>query len=142
MHHDEHAEYKEKLVEVLYIEDDPDDVLLTRKAISECNAPINLTVIEDGDDAVDYLLAGAPHADRTTPDVILLDINLPKSSGFDILRSIKKDASLSAIPVLMFTSSLSDVDKVKSYGLRADYHIPKPASLAGFIDIVNWIKDL
>ena len=113
-----------------------------KKAISESNAPINLSVIDDGDEAMDYLRAGAKHADRTKPDVILLDINLPNSSGFDILKLIKKDASLNAIPVVMFTSSVSDVDKVKSYGLRADYHLPKPVSLTGFIDIVNWIKAL
>ncbi len=129
-------------IEVLYIEDDPEDVLFTRKAISESRAPINLSVVADGDEATDYLLAGENHADRTKPDVILLDINLPNRNGFEILGLIRQEEDLRSIPVVVFTSSTSDVDKVKSYGLQADYHVPKPIGLSGYIDIVNWIKEL
>jgi len=129
-------------VELLYIEDDPEDVLFTRKAICESKAPINLFVVEDGDEATDYLLAREKYADRTKPDVILLDIYLPKRSGFEILELIKQENHLQSIPVVMFTTSMSDIDLVKSYSFRADYHVPKPRSLNGFIEIVNWIKEL
>lgn len=129
-------------VEVLHVEDNPGDVRLTQEALRETNGSINLSVVEDGAKAVDYLFARDEYADRIKPDLVLLDINLPKRSGFEVLEAIKKDKSLKSIPVAIFTSSKSDIDKVKSYGLHANYFIPKPTNIDGFVKVVNWIENL
>lgn len=129
-------------IEVLLVEDNLGDVELTKLALEESKLPINLSVVEDGAAALDFLhhqkkkYANAPH-----PDLILLDLNLPKKSGHEVLTAIKTDEALKRIPVLVLTTSQAEEDILKAYNFYASGYIAKPPSFDQFINVVKSIED-
>ena len=131
----------EKTVEILLVEDNPGDVLLTREAFSNSKFLNNLHVAEDGEVALDFLNKRNGHEDAVRPDIILLDLNLPKKDGQEVLLEIKDEPNLRRIPVVVLTSSKAEHDVVKTYDLHANSYIVKPVDLDKFIDIVQAIEN-
>ncbi len=128
-------------IEVLLIEDNPGDVRLTREALKEGKLLINLRVVEDGVEALAYLRQEGKYADAPRPDLILLDLNLPKKDGREVLAVIKADKNLRRIPVVVLTISQAEEDILKSYNLNANCYISKPVELDQFIRVVKSIED-
>ncbi len=127
-------------VHILLVEDHLPDVVLTKRAFSKCELTYTLHVSRDGDQALRFLKRESPFFDSKRPDLILLDINLPKRSGYEVLQEIKKHADLQHIPVIMLTSSTEENDRVRSYQLFANGFLVKPSSLAGFIEMVKYVE--
>jgi CheY-like chemotaxis protein len=128
-------------IEVLLVEDDPGDVLLTKEAFADNKVNNNLNVVNDGEEAVAYLRRQGAHADARRPDLILLDLNLPRKDGREVLRDIKADPDLRAIPVVVLTTSEADEDILQSYDLHANAYVTKPVDFDRFIWIVRQIDD-
>ena len=128
-------------VEILLVEDHPGDVELTREALKEGKISNNLNVVEDGVQAMAYLRREGRYADATRPDLVLLDLNLPKKDGREVLAELKADAALKAIPVVVLTTSEAERDIVKSYELHANCYISKPVDLLQFVQVVKSIDD-
>jgi two-component system, chemotaxis family, response regulator Rcp1 len=124
---------------VLLVEDSPGDVRLTREAFKGASVEIRLCVAEDGAEAMDFLLRLGKHVDAPRPDVILLDLNLPKKDGREVLKEIKESPTLKTIPVVILTTSASDADVLRSYLLHANCFITKPVDLEGFLTVVKSI---
>lgn len=129
-----------RAVEFLLVEDNPGDVRLTREALLECDVPNNLSVVQDGMEAVAYLRREGQYADAPRPDVVLLDLNLPKKDGREVLAVIKADPGLKRIPVAVLTSSEAEKDILASYDLHANRYIAKPVDLDQFIQVIQSIK--
>lgn len=130
-----------KLFELLMVEDNPDDVELTRESFKEVKMAINLNVAEDGVEALAYLRREGKYAQTTRPDLILLDLNLPKMDGREVLAEIKGDEDLKRIPVVVLTTSEDEKDILKAYDLHANCFITKPVNLDRFIEVVRTIKE-
>jgi chemotaxis family two-component system response regulator Rcp1 len=128
-------------VEVLLVEDSPGDVRLTREAFSEVNSSIRLHVAADGLEAMAFLKREGVHARAPRPGIILLDLNLPKMDGREVLAQIKADSSLKTIPIVILTTSNSQVDIAKSYQLQANCYLSKPVQLDAFESLVKSIND-
>jgi len=128
-------------IEILLAEDNPGDVELTRESFEEAKVANNLHVTEDGAKALSFLKKQGDYADKPRPDVILLDLNLPKVTGHEILEFIKEDDSLKRIPVVILTSSEAEEDIVKSYNLHANSYITKPVDLDKFLKVVKTVED-
>lgn len=128
------------LAEVLLVEDNPADVRLTREAMKEGNVDSNLHVVGDGQAALDFLRRQGSHEQAPRPDLILLDLNLPKKSGREVLAEIKKDQELRSIPVVVLSTSRADEDVAGCYQLHANCFIAKPADLDQFVDVVRRIE--
>ncbi|MEA2518306.1 MAG: hypothetical protein QOF49_386 [Chloroflexota bacterium] len=128
-------------IEVLLVEDSPGDVRLTREAFRDANPAINLHVAADGVEAMAFLLREEPYAAAPRPDLILLDLNLPRMDGREVLARIKADAALMTIPTIILTTSESEADIVKSYQLRANSYLTKPVQLDTFENLVRSIND-
>jgi chemotaxis family two-component system response regulator Rcp1 len=128
-------------VEILLVEDNPGDARLAREGLSECKIHNNLNVVDDGVKALAFLRRQGDYAKAPRPDLILLDLNLPKKDGRDVLREIKEDQSLRLIPVVVLTTSKAEEDIVKSYALHANCYVTKPLGLQQFIDVVQSIED-
>jgi CheY-like chemotaxis protein len=128
-------------LEVLLIEDNPGDVRLTREAFRDAQALIRLHVAFDGVDAMEFLNHLAAHAGVPRPDLILLDLNLPRMDGREVLAQIKKDDSLRMIPVVILTTSEDEADIVKSYELQANCYLKKPVEFEAFERLVRSIND-
>jgi len=128
-------------VEVLLVEDSPGDVRLTQEAFRDANAFIHLHVASDGVEAMAFLRREGAHVHAPRPDLILLDLNLPKMDGREVLAHIKKDESLKTIPVVILTTSEAEVDIVKSYQLQANCYLCKPAQLDAFESVVRSVND-
>lgn len=126
---------------VLLVEDSPGDVRLTQEAFRDANRSIQLHVATDGVEAMAFLRRQGPHADAPRPDLILLDLNLPKMDGREVLGHIKEDSSLKMIPTVILTTSDSEVDIVKSYQLAANCYLTKPVQLPAFESLVKSIND-
>jgi chemotaxis family two-component system response regulator Rcp1 len=126
-------------IEVLLIEDSPGDVRLTREALKDAKVHISLNVASDGVEAMAFLERQGKFADAPRPDLILLDLNLPKKDGREVLKDIKESATLASIPVVILTTSASDADILKSYKLHANCYITKPVDLDGFLKVVQSI---
>jgi CheY-like chemotaxis protein len=126
--------------EVLLVEDNPADVRLTREAMKEGRLLNNLHVVSDGEQAVQFLKQQPPYERAPRPDLILLDLNLPKKSGRDVLAEIKEMPSLMSIPVVVLTTSQADEDVAETYQLRANCFITKPVDLDKFIAVVQEIE--
>ncbi len=124
---------------VLLVEDSPGDVRLTREALKGAAAQIKLCVAEDGAEAMNFLRRQGEHANAPRPDVILLDLNLPKKDGREVLKEIKESPTLKSIPVVILTTSASDADIQRSYLLHANCYITKPVDLDGFLSVVESI---
>ena len=127
-------------IQILLVEDNPADIELTLEAFEESNLENNVTVIEDGAEALDYLYRRGDFESASHPDIILLDINLPHVSGLDILTTIKKDNSLRNIPVIMLTSSEDDMDIFQSYQNYCSGYITKPVKIENFVNVVAKVE--
>lgn len=130
-----------KPIRVLLVEDNPGDADLTRETLADGKLHVDLTVVIDGTEALAFLLRQPPYADAAAPDLILLDLNLPKVSGTEVLAEIKKHPNLCVIPVVVLTSSDAERDICESYRLGAACYVTKPVGLAAFQDIVRSIED-
>jgi two-component system, chemotaxis family, response regulator Rcp1 len=127
-------------IEILLVEDNPGDVRLTREALREGKIHNNLAVVEDGVEALRYLRSEGPHAGAPRPDVILLDLNLPRKDGREVLEEVKADPELRTIPVVVLTSSDAERDVVRAYDLHANCYVTKPVDLEQFINVVKSIE--
>jgi two-component system, chemotaxis family, response regulator Rcp1 len=127
-------------IEVLLVEDSPGDVRLTQEAFRDANMSIHLHVAADGVEAMTFLRREGIHAKAPRPDFILLDLNLPKMDGREVLAHIKEDESLQTIPTVILTTSEAEVDIVKSYQLRANCYLCKPVQLIEFENLVKSIN--
>jgi CheY-like chemotaxis protein len=128
-------------IEVLLIEDDPGDVLMTQEAFDEHKLRNKLTVVTDGDAALSYLRREGEYKDAVVPDLILLDLNLPRRDGREVLAEIKKDDRLGRIPVVVLTTSQADEDIMRSYELHANAYVTKPVDFDRFIAVVRQIDE-
>jgi len=128
-------------IEVLLVEDDPGDVLMTQEAFEEHKLRNRLNVVSDGAEALAYLRHEGSYADAVTPDLILLDLNLPRRDGREVLREIKKDRELCQIPVVVLTTSAADEDILRSYQLHANAYVTKPVDFERFISVVRQIDE-
>jgi chemotaxis family two-component system response regulator Rcp1 len=126
-------------IEVLLVEDSPGDVRLTREAFKDAKVHINLHVASDGAKAMAFLRREGEDASAPRPDLILLDLNLPKKDGREVLEEIKEDPRLKSIPVVILTTSSSEADVLRSYQLHANCYITKPVGLEGFLTVVKSI---
>jgi len=130
-----------KIVDILLVEDNPGDVRLTEEALQEGKVRINMVSVADGAEAMDFLHKKGRYPDAFRPDLILLDLNLPRKSGFEVLDDIKVDPELKSIPVVILTTSQAEEDIVRSYTLHANAFISKPVNLIQFLSIVKAIED-
>jgi chemotaxis family two-component system response regulator Rcp1 len=128
-------------IEVLLIEDSPGDVRLTREAFAEANSSIQLHVVEDGMEAMAFLRREGVHARAPRPGLILLDLNLPKMDGREVLAQIKENPSLKTIPIVILTTSNAEIDITRSYQLQANCYLSKPVQLDAFESLVKSIND-
>ena len=126
-------------VEILLVEDNPGDVRLTREALREGKVRNNLSVAADGVEAIAYLRKEGEYADAVRPDLILLDLNLPRKDGREVLKEIKADPALRHIPVVVLTSSQAEEDIVRAYDLHANCYVTKPVDLEKFMVVVKSI---
>ena len=126
-------------IEVLLVEDSPGDVRLTREAFKDAKVHINMHVSSDGMQAMAFLKREGEHANAPRPDMILLDLNLPKKDGREVLEEIKESPTLKSIPVVILTTSASEEDILRSYRLHANCYITKPVDLDGFLKVVKSI---
>jgi two-component system, chemotaxis family, response regulator Rcp1 len=126
---------------VLLVEDSPGDVRLTKEAFKDAKMHIDLHVALDGADAMAFLTREGPHAKAPRPDLILLDLNLPKKDGREVLEEIKASPALMSIPVVILTTSASEADILRSYRLHANCYITKPVGLDGFLAVVKSIDN-
>lgn len=127
-------------INVLLIEDNPGDVVLMKEAFKELTVAYSLNVATDGEEAIDYLSANGEFADRVTPDFILLDLNLPKKDGREVLRFIRTSDDLCIIPVVILTTSNANQDILNSYRLNANAYLNKPVDFDKFFDTVKRIE--
>jgi len=127
------------LIEVLLVEDSAGDVRLTREAFHDAKVMINLHVASDGAEAMAFLRHEGKYAGVPRPDLILLDLNLPKKDGREVLKEIKESPALCSIPVVILTTSASDADVMRSYQLHANCYITKPVNLDGFLAVIQSI---
>ncbi|RYY63306.1 MAG: response regulator [Chitinophagaceae bacterium] len=127
-------------VHILLVEDNEGDIVLAREALQEGNLLHNLSVARDGEDALRFLRREPPHEGAATPDLVLLDINLPRIDGKEVLATIKQDPGLKVIPVVMLTTSSSEKDVHESYANHANCYITKPVDLDKFMLIVQKIE--
>ena len=134
-------DYIPRSLQVLLVEDNEGDVRLIKEAFSESKIDKTFSVARDGEEALNYLFARGKYAERTKPDIILLDINLPKKNGFEILESIKSDPVLKKIPVIMLSSSSSEEHITKSYDLNANCYVTKPVDFDEYTQAVKIIED-
>ena len=128
-------------IEVLLVEDDPGDVLMTQEAFHEHKLRNRLTVVSDGAEALAYLRREGDYADVVLPDLILLDLNLPGRDGRQVLAEIKEDEQLCLIPVVVLTTSQADEDILRSYQLHANAYVTKPVDFDRFIGVVRQIDE-
>lgn len=130
-----------KLMEILLVEDDPGDVLMTREAFEDHCVPNNVSVVGDGVSALEFLRKQGPYAKAPTPDLVLLDLNLPKMDGMEVLAVAKGDPMLRHIPVVVLTTSDTQEDVVGSYSLHANAYVTKPVDFDRFVDVVRQIDE-
>ncbi len=130
-----------KPVEVLLVEDNPGDVRLTLEALKDGKVNNHLSVVEDGVEALAFLRREGKYADASRPDLILLDLNLPKKDGREVLAEIKADEDLKRIPVVVLTTSKAEEDILKTYNLHANCYITKPVDFDQFVIVVRLIED-
>ena len=129
------------VIDVLLVEDDPGDVLMTREAFEDHKVANTLHVVGDGVAALQFLRRQGPYAQAPTPDLILLDLNLPRMDGREVLGAIKGDEALRRIPVVVLTTSEAEEDVLRSYDLHANAYVTKPVDFDRFIDVVRRIDD-
>ena len=129
------------MIDILLVEDNPGDVRLTREVLKDGKISNSLNVVMDGEEALDYLYKRGAHATAKRPDMILLDLNLPKIDGREVLEQIKNDPNLKRIPVIVLTTSDAQSDILKMYDSHANCYITKPVDFAQFINVVKSIEN-
>jgi len=134
-------EVASKPAQVLLVEDNPGDVRLTQEALREGKLLNEVHVVSDGEEAMAFLRRHGPYADAPRPDLILLDLNLPKKSGREVLAEIKADPDLHRIPVVILTTSHAEEDIARSYNLHANCYVTKPVDLEQFISVIRSIEN-
>ncbi len=130
-----------KFVEILLIEDNPGDARLTQEALKDGKVRNNLHIVYDGAEATDFLFKRDQYKNAPRPDLIILDLNLPKKNGQEVLAEIKADENLKSIPVIILTISKAEMDIVKAYNLHANCFLVKPIDLNQFFEVVKSIED-
>ena len=128
-------------IEILLVEDNPGDVELTREALEDAKVANRLNVVDDGAEAVDFLFRRGKFSEAPRPDIILLDLNLPKKDGREVLSEVKADADLAQIPVVVLTTSQAEEDILRAYQLHANCYITKPVDFNQFLRIVATIEE-
>jgi CheY-like chemotaxis protein len=128
------------MAEILLIEDNPADILLTKEAFKECLHEHKITAFKDGSEAMKYLRRNGEYSDSKIPDLVLLDLNLPKKDGRELLAEIKSDKNINPIPVIILSTSKNERDIQTSYELKANCYICKPVELDSFISIILSIE--
>ena len=129
-----------KPLQILLVEDSPTDVLMTRAVLESSKLLLNLHVVEDGEQALAFLHRENMHANAPRPDLILLDLNLPRKDGREVLAAVKADDQLKVIPVVVLTTSKAEEDILKAYGLHANCYITKAIDFAGFAEVVREVE--
>ena len=129
------------VVDVLLVEDDDGDVLMTREAFEHHKIRNKLHVVQDGEEALQFLHREGPYADAPRPGLILLDLNLPRRDGREVLAELKADPELRVIPVVVLTTSEAEEDILRSYALHANAYVSKPVDFDRFIDVIRQIDD-
>jgi len=132
---------KLEVINVLLVEDDPGDVLLIREAFEDNKVHNRLHVVPDGVEALTFLRQEGEHADAPRPDLVLLDLNLPRKDGREVLAEVKGDESLQHIPVVVLTTSKAEEDVLRSYKLHANAYVTKPVDFDRFIEVVRQIDE-
>ena len=130
-----------RAIEILLVEDDPGDELITREAFEHNKLKNNLHVAQDGEEGLDFLYQRGQYGDAPRPDLILLDLNLPKYDGRQLLEKVKSDPELSRIPIVVLTTSSAEEDILRSYELHANAYVTKPVDLDQFINAVRQIDE-
>lgn len=130
-----------ELISVLLVDDDPGDVLLIREAFADHKVGNTLSVVSDGVEAMAFVRGEGAHAGAERPDLVLLDLNLPRKNGMEVLEEIKSDPDLAVIPVVVLTTSAAEEDILRSYSLHANAYITKPVDFGRFTEIVRQIDD-
>ena len=130
-----------KPVEILLVEDNPGDIRLTQEAFKEGNINNQIHVTKDGNDALDFVYQRGEYTDAVRPDIILLDLNLPRKNGDEVLEEIKADPDLKQIPVVVLTTSAADEDILNSYKLHTNAYLTKPVDPDEFIDLIRSFED-
>ncbi len=125
---------------ILLVEDNPGDIRLTQEALEESKIEIHLDVVTDGEQAIDFLFKKNRFADSIRPHIILLDLNLPKKNGIEVLKEIKSNDSLKKIPVIVLTTSDADHDIIKAYSLHANCYILKPVDFDDFARVIKLVE--
>jgi CheY-like chemotaxis protein len=128
-------------IDILLVEDNPGDIDLTREALEEAKVLNRLHVVEDGEQALDFVFRRGPFANAPRPDLILLDLNLPKRDGREVLEEIRTAAEVTEIPIVILTSSQAEEDIVRAYRLHANCYITKPVNFVQFLKIIHAIED-
>lgn len=128
-------------IEILLVEDNPGDVRLIIEAFKEGKVNNNLSIVEDGFEAILYLRREGKYTDVPRPDLILLDLNLPKKDGREVLSEIKNDPGFKKIPVIVLTTSQAELDVLKSYELNANCYVSKPVEFDRFLSVIKSIED-
>lgn len=131
----------QKTVEILLVEDNPGDIRLTREALKEGNIPYNMRTVMDGAAAIKYLFTIEQNPAAVFPDLIMLDLNLPKKDGREVLAKLKSDDRLKRIPVVVLTTSNAETDILKAYDLHANCYITKPVDFNRFIEVIKSIEE-
>jgi CheY-like chemotaxis protein len=131
----------EREIEILLVEDDPGDVVMTREAFQDYKIHNQLHVVNDGTEAMAFLRQEGEFADQPRPDLVLLDLNLPRMDGREVLQAIKSDPELASIPVVVLTTSENEDDVLRSYSLHANAYVTKPVDFERFIEVVRRIDD-
>jgi len=129
------------IIEILLVEDNPGDIRLTKEALKESKIPSNLHVAIDGVEAIDFLRKRGRFANSPTPDLVLLDLNLPRKSGIEVLEEIKSNGQLKIIPIIVLTTSQSEKDILKSYELHVNCFVTKPVEFDEFMTAIRSIED-
>lgn len=130
-----------KPVRILLVEDNPGDIRLTKEALKDAKVRNEITVVGDGEEALLFLHKQGKYAEVKHPDMILLDLNLPRKSGLEVLKELKEDEGLKRIPVVVITSSSAERDIVRSYNLHANCFVTKPVDLDQFLEVVRSIEN-
>ena len=135
------ADDRAEPIDVLLVEDDEGDVLMTKEAFEYYRIRNRLHVVSDGDQALQFLRRTGPYADAPRPGLILLDVNLPRLSGLEVLAELKQDPELAVLPVVMLTTSQAEEDILRSYSLHANAYVTKPVDFDNFISAIRQIDD-
>jgi two-component system, chemotaxis family, response regulator Rcp1 len=130
-----------RAIEILLVEDNPGDVRLIREALRDGKVWNNPHVVNDGQAALDFVFRREPYADKPRPDLVLLDLNLPKKDGREVLKVIKSDPDLKRIPVVVLTTSKEEEDVLRAYNLAANCYVTKPVEFDEFMKVIRMIED-